>query len=216
MTLPVLLHAHKKVTGGEPVFRLKVGSDGTRSDIRGSANNLSRSGLLLEGDFPFAVGSKLLIALTDRNRVSATIAWANYPYFGCHFDDAIPATVVEAVLTGTMPVPDLAPRSQPASHVIVSFGANLRRLREARGISQRILAQKIGVSMPTISMWESDQRRPVLKRLNQICEILGVSAGELMAGAESAELAGLLAQSREQIARFLGTSPDKVRIMIEI
>jgi transcriptional regulator with XRE-family HTH domain len=217
MTLPVLLQAYKKISGGEPVFRIKIGSDAKRSDIPGRANSLSRSGLLLEGDFPFVVGSKLLIALNDRNRVPATIGWANYPYFGCHFDEAIPASVVEAVLGGTTAVPDIAPRSQSATtHVIVSFGANLRRLREARGISQRILAQKIGVSMPTISMWESDQRRPVLKRLNQICEILGVSAGELMAGAESAELAGLLAQSREQIARFLGTSPDKVRIMIEI
>ncbi len=107
-------------------------------------------------------------------------------------------------------------RAKIMSTTMPSLGTNLRRLREARGISQRILAQKIGVSMPTVSMWESDQRRPVLKRLNQICEILGVSAGELMTGAKSAELAGLLAQSREQIARFLGTSPDKVRIMIEI
>jgi len=204
------------MSGGETVFRLKIGNDGTRSDIRGSANNLSRSGLLLEGDFPFSVGSKLLIALTDRKRIAATIAWANYPHFGCNFDDAISATVIKAVLAGSMAGPDLAPRSQPAGHVTVSLGANLRRLRLARAINQRTLAQKIGVSGPTISMWESDLRSPVLKRLNEIFEILGVSTDELVVGAESAELADLLARSREQIARFLDTSPDKLRIMIEI
>lgn len=98
----------------------------------------------------------------------------------------------------------------------MSFGTNFRRLREARGINRSVLVQELGVSMATISMWESDRHRPAHKRINQICEILGVSVGELMSEEEPTALEEVLARSREQIARLLGISPGKVKIMVEL
>lgn len=94
------------------------------------------------------------------------------------------------------------------------FGESLRRIREARNISQSAFAKEIGVSIATISMWENGRRHPTVQHLMAICDIFDTPMVTL--GENSFELARLLAESRENIARFLGTSANKVRIMIEI
>lgn len=54
----------------------------------------------------------------------------------------------------------------------------LREAREVAGISQRQLAEIVGVSQPTIHNWEHDTE-PSLGQMNALEEALGLAAGQL-------------------------------------
>jgi transcriptional regulator with XRE-family HTH domain len=59
------------------------------------------------------------------------------------------------------------------------IGASLRSAREARGISQRELARRLGVSPSLISQVESGQSRPSVSTLYGVVNELGVSLDQL-------------------------------------
>ena len=61
-------------------------------------------------------------------------------------------------------------------------GAAIRRLREARGLTQAELAGKIDVSSKTISKWETAKGLPDIALLAPLSAALGVSVMELMSG----------------------------------
>ncbi len=98
---------------------------------------------------------------------------------------------------------------------IESFGARLRRLRVSRRLSQTQLAAHLSVSVPAISGWEKGRTRPRHGRIEALGALLGVSTAELL-GTDSGKFSpDMLAESRAHIARVVGTTPDKVRILIE-
>lgn len=96
-----------------------------------------------------------------------------------------------------------------------SFGARLRQLRRTRGLSQTDLAARLNVSVPAISAWEKGRARPRHSRIAALGRILGVSDLDLLGQGHGAATPDPLAESRGQIARLVGTTPDKVRILIE-
>jgi transcriptional regulator with XRE-family HTH domain len=109
----------------------------------------------------------------------------------------------------TMDLPQQAPLRTE------TFGARLRRLRRSRRLSQAELASALNVSAPAISGWEKGRARPRHGRVAALGKMLGVSTAELL-GSDDREFApDLLAASRADIARVVGTTPDKVRILIE-
>lgn len=60
------------------------------------------------------------------------------------------------------------------------IGARIRRYREDRGISQKELAEKLGISNSRVSNWEQGINRPDADILADICEALNVSPSELL------------------------------------
>ncbi len=60
-----------------------------------------------------------------------------------------------------------------------SFGGNLRDLREKKGISLRVLANKIGVSAAFLSDIELGRRFPSDDRIEMLAAEIGVSAEDL-------------------------------------
>lgn len=60
------------------------------------------------------------------------------------------------------------------------IGTRIRKYREDRGLSQKELAQKIGVSNSRISNWEQGINRPDADVIANICRALDVSASELL------------------------------------
>ena len=56
------------------------------------------------------------------------------------------------------------------------LGEKIRRLREEKGLSQEVLAEKLDVSRQTVSNWENDRATPDAYKLKQLCEVLGISA----------------------------------------
>ncbi len=60
------------------------------------------------------------------------------------------------------------------------FHVNLRNVRECSNISQRQMAEKLGIPVTTYRNYENTLREPSYEILAKICEILSVSADELL------------------------------------
>jgi transcriptional regulator with XRE-family HTH domain len=65
-----------------------------------------------------------------------------------------------------------------------SIGARLRLTRERRGLSQRMLAYRLGRDHCMVSRWESDQREPTLFDLARVARVLRTTVTELVEGVE--------------------------------
>lgn len=59
------------------------------------------------------------------------------------------------------------------------FADNVQKLRVKHALSQRDLANKIGVSKSTVGNWESSNSLPDLDRLSVVARVLGVSVADL-------------------------------------
>ena len=66
-------------------------------------------------------------------------------------------------------------------------GARLKQLRQARGLSQRELAKRAGVTNSTISLIEQNSVSPSVSSLKKILDALPVSISEFFAGEEIAQ-----------------------------
>lgn len=62
----------------------------------------------------------------------------------------------------------------------MTFGSNLQSLREAQGLSQKELANQVGVSTGMIAEWESDESSPNLTELSRLSKTLGIPADDLL------------------------------------
>lgn len=63
-----------------------------------------------------------------------------------------------------------------------TFGQNLKKLRQEKNISQRQLAEKVGVDFSYISKIENDRLPPpAADTIIKICAVLGVSSEEFLA-----------------------------------
>ena len=56
----------------------------------------------------------------------------------------------------------------------------IKELREAAGMSQRELGERIGISGPAVAMWESGENRPSLTNLEKLADVLGGSIDAIL------------------------------------
>lgn len=61
-------------------------------------------------------------------------------------------------------------------------GATIKKLREAKGITQLQLAEIIGVTAKAVSKWETAKGLPDISLVEPLSQALGVSVMELMSG----------------------------------
>ena len=61
-----------------------------------------------------------------------------------------------------------------------NFNENLRHAREQKGLSQKDVAEKIGVANSTYSLYESGNREPNVQTIKKISDALNVSADDLL------------------------------------
>ena len=61
-----------------------------------------------------------------------------------------------------------------------AVAANLRRLREAKGLSQEQAAVRFGVTRNTWHAWENDRPVGAMTRLPELAEFFGVAEDELI------------------------------------
>jgi ribosome-binding protein aMBF1 (putative translation factor) len=94
------------------------------------------------------------------------------------------------------------------SNDAATFGDRLAAAREAAGLSQSDLAQRLGVKTRVIEHWEADAKEPRANRLQMLAGMLGVSLMWLLTGEgdgvemaedgdDSAQVKGVLAEIRE-------------------
>lgn len=84
--------------------------------------------------------------------------------------------------------------------------ATIRSLREARGLTQRQLADAIGVTDKAVSKWESGRGLPDISLVDALAGALGVSVAELLTGdvRENANRAGNMMRSHFYVCPICG------------
>ena len=66
--------------------------------------------------------------------------------------------------------------------LLTRFAANVRKLRSKKRLSQKALADKIGISVSYVSMLERGQRSPPLETIEKMAKALGVTPAALLGG----------------------------------
>jgi len=67
----------------------------------------------------------------------------------------------------------------------MDFAANIRKYREAAGLSQEEAARKIGVTLGAWGKWERGETDPPVSRLAGIAEVLDIDPVDLVAPASA-------------------------------
>ena len=60
------------------------------------------------------------------------------------------------------------------------FNANLRAARERKNMTQKDVADNIGVAKSTYSLYESGNREPNVQTIKKLADLLNVSADDLL------------------------------------
>ena len=64
----------------------------------------------------------------------------------------------------------------------IVFSENLKRLRSARGLTQRALADALGVTFQAVSKWENGRAAPDIFVLPRLASIFGCQIDDLFRG----------------------------------
>ena len=98
----------------------------------------------------------------------------------------------------------------------MTLGEKLRHLRKSRSVSQKKLADALGVSQSTIAQYETDAREPDFKMMERIASYFGVAASSLMPSEDQTD-----SEFVQQVADSLHRNPklgllfDRTRYMSE-
>ncbi len=181
-------------------------------------HNISATGMLLETSLPLANGAQLEVELPETGAVLAKVIWASGMLFGCEFERPLSIASLSATqLRANAPLPPEIGRPVPGRMPEgKQFGKQLEKLRKQRRMTLAQVAKALGVSKPTVWAWEKGKARPIDDRLPAIAATLGIAESELAKLSEPPGLGELLRSSRERIAEAYGTTPDRVRIMVEV
>lgn len=184
-------------------------------------HNMSAAGLLLETELALSVGETLAVDLPNVGPVGAEVVWESGHLFGCAFQQALgEAALAAAQLSGQAPQLDgtrtQTPRQNFGRVSNDALGVRFNRLRRERGMTLAQVADKLGVSKPTVWAWEKGKARPLPERITAIAKVLGVNEADLSETSSQGEGGALVEDCRLRIATAYGTIPNNVRIMIEI
>jgi transcriptional regulator with XRE-family HTH domain len=100
------------------------------------------------------------------------------------------------------------------------LGSRIRQLRTDRRITINDLADRVGVSRPTIWSWESGKTLPRSGKIPALSAALGVAENDLILSAKEADerdaskLEEEIARSKTRLAALAGTTPEMVEITI--
>lgn len=93
------------------------------------------------------------------------------------------------------------------------IGERLKKARLEKNLAQEQLAEQIDVSIAFLSRVERGSSHINLKRLTQICNILGISEGLILNGASEDSSDYLNADFKEILEK---ASPDKQKLIYKI
>lgn len=189
------------------------GTQNGETGIRVLIHNISETGLLLESDAALSVGDRIEIDLPHGGDSWASVVWISEHLIGCRFDTPVSQAVLSAAQLRSAVTHDEEQAPTPDDE---AFGARLHRLRVRAGLNQAEVAERMGVSAPSVSGWEKGRARPKHGRMSALAEILGVQTADLLGDHAPEELHDLIDRSRRQIALAMGTSEDRIRIIIEL
>lgn len=223
----------RSIGRGSERLRLRLEAPGSSSGAEASKvliHNLSATGMLLEMPSPPRPGSDIAVFLPEAGDVSATVVWTSDSFVGCRFAQPLSSAALSAALLRNPIEPDLPDDGGTQGSVRETFADRLIRLRQARGLSRAELAERAGVSKPTMWAWETGRTPPRQSNLASLARALRVSEEVLLGLTSSAAvassaadrpasptaLAQAVAESKVRIAELAGTEPERVKISVEL
>ena len=93
------------------------------------------------------------------------------------------------------------------------IGQRIKKIRTEKNLTQENLAEKLDVSVAFLSRIERGNSRLNLKRLNEICTILGVTEGFILNGASSTSDSYLSAEFSDILDNC---TPEKQKLIYKI
>ena len=94
-----------------------------------------------------------------------------------------------------------------------AFGRYVKRLREARGLTQEQLAERADLAADTIRRLEHTDFSPSLRTLRKLCKALRISVGTLFTGWEMLEADPVY----EELTMLLrGQQPRTLRVILRL
>ena len=90
------------------------------------------------------------------------------------------------------------------------IGENIKAARKARGLSQRALAEKLGIAFQNLSVWENGKGAPSARYLMKLSEILQISLDKLTSP-NAIPTSGILAPQEEAVSK---SSMEKLESML--
>lgn len=203
--------------------RLRLSSEasvrqGTESGIA-QLLNISRNGLLLQTEFVLRDSEALIVTIPGIDPRRAEVAWSSGHLAGCRFEK--PLRRVDLANSTIR-------KDGPSQRELEPIGPRIKRLREECGLSMVGLANRLGVSKPTLWKWESGKMMPSRPHFRALCYSLKVTEVELAYGSQDLmaslsdprplerrpTLAEAIARSREFIAEATGIDEEFIEISI--
>ena len=89
------------------------------------------------------------------------------------------------------------------------IGSFIQLSRKEKGLTQKDLAEQIGVSDKTISKWENGNSVPDTAILNSLCEALDISVNELLSG-EKLPVENYSMKAEENMMNLLKQNEDNL------
>ena len=213
------------------------GGDGESQPVL--VRDISARGLLLGTEEGVALDEVVAVGLPEAGDVEAHVIWQGDKLAWCRLDEHLSQATIDAVRAkgeaAHAEQPErLGDSDAPAPRTAArTLAARLKQLRLARDLTRAELAERSGISTPSIWAWETGRTVPRLGSLETLAKGLGVSVSELQIGASAAaidqpalaagegggdlrnaRLTELVAASKAQIAALAGTTPDRVTITI--
>lgn len=110
-----------------------------------------------------------------------------------------------------------------------TLGEKIRKCRKAKGLSQKGLAELLGIQYQSVQDWERDRTKPSTGKIPELCEILDITSTWLlssggtkytgkvkMVGREPTPFYGLRAENRKFLELFERLKPDIQHIIIKL
>lgn len=195
--------------------------------------DISAGGLLMRTSDRLVVDQPLTVVLPGPDEHEAQVAWSGDELYGCRFAVDLTKAQLSAALLRARPQHALAPRPEERDLSDETLGQRIKRLREASPHSMIALAEKVGVTKPTLWKWETDKVRPRGGAVKALASVFGIDELDLLyGGAQSVQpqvraaavgghtyginpLAEMVASSRAAIAQLAGVDERKVRVSID-
>lgn len=215
------------------------GEDGENQPVL--VRDISARGLLLETEEGATLDQTVTVSLPEAGEVEAHVIWQGDKLAGCRLDHHLSQATIDAVREkGAAAHAERSEEGEdsvsPATRTAArTLAARLKQLRLERELTRAELAERSGISTPSIWAWETGRTVPRLGSLETLAKGLGVSVSELEIGSEvaqagisalsvsegggdlrTARLSELVTASKAQIAALAGTTPERVTITITL
>jgi len=206
-------------------MRIALRDESHAQEVRGTLAIMhlaTPSGLIIEADRPANIDDHLEVEFSPEARVTARVLWKSGKLLGCEFENV----AIEAVKPAPLHDDDFPSQNfrRRRSDTVLSnsagetLGGRMRSLRSQRGLTQDDVAASLGVSVASVSYWESDRSLPKRGRLVDLAKLFGVPTSDLASfyiEAQTVDETDNLASARSDIATILGVEAAQIKIVVE-